>query len=111
MGSGSVMVTATVVRGENTMADPDLPEVQVDYDISVKVPQERGGKTVRQYLAEIADQINASEDDVNIVPVKDDDADSSDASGGWKDATLSIYVPTLGCGTKKSDPDFVDELP
>jgi hypothetical protein len=103
------MVTATVVRGENTMADADVPDLQEDYDISVKVPKDRDGETVQQYLTALANKINES-DGVSITEVETDGSDRGDASGGWKDATLSIYVPTLGCGTKKSDPDYVDDL-
>src|SRR5207248_3248693 len=91
----------TVGEGE-MMAEPEPSDEVQSYSISVQVPEEvlDGRVTPREYLDELADHINQSDD----VHIKHDDSVPlrRDSSGYWADATMTIYY-SIGCATKRSE--------
>jgi hypothetical protein len=82
------------------MADSDEPQVDVDYDVSIKKPKGGlGGEDVQTWLNGIANAINASD----ATLVASDSSDPRDTS--WQDATLRLLG---GCGGKGGEPGDED---
>lgn len=88
-------------EGEKAMAGSDEPQVDVDYDVSIKKPKGGlGGEDVQTWLNGIANAINASEASL----VASSSSDPRDAS--WQDATLRLLG---GCGGKGGEPGEGDD--
>jgi hypothetical protein len=89
------------------MPGSDEPDLDEDYQISVKLPEDvadeddRPHHHVQHYLDRLADAINASDH----VHVQHDDGVGirlDESGAAWQDATMSIYY-SVGCGPKRGD--------
>jgi hypothetical protein len=88
------------------MADSDAPEVQEDFDIKVRMADDASDGEAQAYLSALAEKINESD----FVSIEADPAEpvSHDADGTWAKGTMAV-IPSLGCGSKKVDPDYDDD--